>query len=210
MRKNAGYLVLAASLLIAPAYGGVFESGSDGSDGALNCATLKCPAGCDEFNPCTVFFGLNGSTTAIWNTPSPNPGLGVYDPNEWAVVFKFTTINIPAGVTVKFDNHEKGAPVFWLASGDVAIAGTLVLDGAPGTTVENPGIARPGPGGFSGAVGQSSVEESSGGFGPGGGNNVISGRTAASSGGYGTPGDSDSDAEGGAAYGNPSVTPAVG
>lgn len=130
-----------------------FNSGSDGSDG--------------EFNPTSnIEIDLDLAATGTWDTPSPVPGQGVYDPQQWAVVFKYSTINIPAGVTVTFKNHRSGAPVVWLAQGDVTITGIVSLDGENGyQTGEQPRYSEPGPGGFSGAM-----LRNAGGFGPRGAN----------------------------------------
>jgi len=40
-------------------------------------------------------------------------------------VFNFTTVTIPAGVTVRFTRNTANTPVTLLATGDVTIAGTL-------------------------------------------------------------------------------------
>ena len=77
-----------------------FDSGSDGSDGAFN----------PKFK---TVIDLSLAATAPWDTPSPVPVQGVYDPDDWAVVFKYTTIDIPVGVTVSFTNHPSGAPAIW-------------------------------------------------------------------------------------------------
>lgn len=76
---------------------GTCDSGSDGSDGV--------------FNPlASVQIDLSLAATATWDTPSPVPGQGVYDPVQWAVVFKYSSITIPNGVSVSFKNHPSGAP----------------------------------------------------------------------------------------------------
>ncbi len=188
------------------AMGQDFNSQSDGTDGALNCATLNCPAGCDEANPCTVEIPLGLAATAVWNTPSPVPGRGVYDASEWAVVFKYTSIDIPAGVTVRFINHSKGAPVVWLATGDVTIAGTINLNGADGNP-NFPSYAEPGPGGFAGGIRLSDLGFISAGFGPGGGslgatNVAVGGGAYATSGGGVDPGS--------AVYGSRKLLPLIG
>ena len=192
---------LSVLLLVPPVLAGDFDSGSDGSDGALNCESLglaDCENTCTGPAPCDVEINLRLATTASWDTPSPDPGKGVYDADEWAVVFKYTTIDIPAFVTVRFRNHLKGAPVMWLASGDVTIAGTVRLDGANGSTSPAPTYAVPGPGGFSGGMNSSG---NSAGFGPGGG------QILAGDGGYGTPG---VGVLGGVAYGSVSIVPLIG
>lgn len=132
------------------------DVGSDGSDGV--------------FHPLTdVTIDLALAATASWDTPSPVAGQGVYDPHEWAVVFKYSSITIPAGVTVRFTNHPSRAPVVWLSQGDVVIAGTVNLDGASSTGAIPPSYAEPGPGGFRGGRRDVGGTSGSNGLGPGGG-----------------------------------------
>jgi len=90
-------------------------------------------------------------------------------------IFNYTTVNIPAGVTVKFQRNATNTPVVILASGDVVIAGSIDLSGSPGfdnTLFGNdaqPGAG--GPGGFEGGAGGqvSGDRRGSYGLGPGGG-----------------------------------------
>jgi len=132
-----------------------FDSGSDGSDGAFNPQS-------------NVTIDLSLAATAPWNTPSPVPGQGVYDPDKWAVVFKYSTIDIPAGVVVQFSNHPSGAPVVWLASDDVTILGTVSVNGSDGVPwPAEPRFSAPGPGGFGGGQTDPTAGQSSSGFGPG-------------------------------------------
>ena len=63
--------------------------GSDGSDGSL-------------FVTSNMVIDLSKATTAAWNTPSPVSGKGVYDPQQWAVVFKYDSIYVAPGVTCAF------------------------------------------------------------------------------------------------------------
>jgi hypothetical protein len=137
-----------------------YDSGSDGSDGPLVVST-------------SLVINLAAATTGPWDMPSPVPGQGVYDPDRWAVVFKYTAVDIGPGAIVTFANHPSGAPVVWLASGDVTIEGTIDISGKDGTG--NGGLplqyAEPGPGGFQGGSYQTNIGlPESGGFGPGGGN----------------------------------------
>lgn len=89
--------------------------------------------------------------------------------------WNFTTINIPAGLTVNFRNNRGNTPVRWLASGDVQIGGALDLGGWPGWPGGLGVSARAGgPGGFSGGMGgtpsyQGSSSAGSPGQGPAGG-----------------------------------------
>ncbi|MBU0964872.1 MAG: hypothetical protein KKA54_00700 [Proteobacteria bacterium] len=74
-------------------------------------------------------------------------------------VFNFTTITIPDGVKVSFINTIGSVPVYFLATDDIVIDGTL---DASGGSSAGPGGYVGGLGGLDGAPGQP-------GFGPGGG-----------------------------------------
>jgi hypothetical protein len=94
-------------------------------------------------------------------------------------IWNYTTIDIPAGLTVYFKPNSANTPVRWLASGNVTINGFLNLNGQPGlngaASNQNPGNeALGGPGGYAGGLGavrfdQSSSYTGSPGQGPGGG-----------------------------------------
>lgn len=127
--------------------------------------------------------------------------MGTYDASKWAVILNFTTVTIPAGVTVTFLNHWSGAPVVWLCTGDVVIDGIVDVSGHKGQPLL---FAEGGPGGFRGGVGSQQYQFASAGLGPGGAG--LSGDKG-SGGGYGYGG---SGGGGGAAYGGPSVFPLVG
>jgi hypothetical protein len=128
-------------------------------------------------------------------------------------VFHFTTVNIPAGVTVRFTRNATNTPVTILASGDVTIAGTIDVGGAKGangsngTVPANSGGAG-GPGGFDGGSGSSGIVSTSGGqgLGPGGGG-AGTPAVSASGGGFGTTGGGPA---GGAAYGAATLVPMIG
>lgn len=130
--------------------------GSDiGSDGALVYTT-------------DTVIDLSLASNAVWDATSPSPTHGIYDPAKWAIIFKYSTVNIPAGVTVTFKNHPSRAPVIWLVSGAVTIAGRVSLDGEPNTLSGRP--TEPGPGGGYGGIGYLSGSAPQGaGFGYGGG-----------------------------------------
>lgn len=130
--KSGGRLLAVALALSGGAWGQTFDSGSNGSDGALNLTT-----------PGTIRF-------------DPKTFVPPLDP-DGDNVYHFTTINIGAGVTVKLSGAVLSGPVYWLASGDISIVGTLDIDGEPGT---NPGPhaalrmpSVPGAGGYAGGIG---------------------------------------------------------
>lgn len=181
------FLFLASVVLSPGPARATFDSGSTGSDLAFS------PAG-----NYVVDLRLAGT----------GPGTGVFDSTRFAVVFNYTTINIPTTATVTFINHPSNAPVVWLASGNVTITGTVSLNGANGATA--PTFATPGPGGFEGgrrAI-DTTVSPAAGGLGPGGAPYTASG---AGGGGYGMPGTSGTiGGVGGATYGSESILPLVG
>ncbi len=168
-----------------------FSTGSTGADAA--------------FNPTSnVIVDLSQAGTG--------PGKGIYDPVQWAVVFNFTTIHIPPGVVVTFKNHLSGAPVVWLAQGNVTVSGAVVLDGAYGGGYYNEGpfFAEPGPGGFQG--GRREIDpitsRACAGLGPGGGGSTSTGYGGG--GAYATAGRPGTSAAGGSPYGDEYILPLIG
>jgi len=133
-------------------------------------------------------------------------------------VFHFTTVTIPAGVTVRFTRNTANTPVTLLATGDVTIAGTLDVSGTAGgnqlgsstNLASNAGIG--GPGGFHGGTGANGIVSSTGGagLGPGGGaGGVPTGH--AGGGGFATAGGTTpSSTAGGVAYGTAGLRPLIG
>lgn len=218
MQALAACLALTGTLAASPAFAG-FVSGSDGSDVALNCASLgltDCETVCTSEAPCIVSIDLDTAVDGAWDTTAggdvTGDGVadGVYDAQQWAVVFKYTSIDIPANVTVSFENHRSGAPVVWLATDSVTIAGAVNLEGKDGVeTGIIPNFAEPGPGGFAGAQpGHANVIDGSGGFGPGGAPEADSGNNAS----YGGLGSACGLANNpvGEIYGNPEIFPLIG
>ncbi|MGE0133471.1 MAG: hypothetical protein AB7U82_35795 [Blastocatellales bacterium] len=66
-------------------------------------------------------------------------------------VFNFTTVNIPAGVTISFPRSVRSKPIIILASGDVTIAGAFNITGEKGKA--NGSFGMGGSGGFIGGPG---------------------------------------------------------
>jgi len=139
-----------------PANAQNFSSGSDQSDGA---------------------FDLTGTPpgTVVNFVPTNFPG------DQHALdIFNFTSITIPAGVTVKLSGQTINAPVYWLASGDVDIEGTIDLSGQdglpPAANLDARRRTQASPGGYNGGVGgktdgssSASLPVAQAGDGPGGG-----------------------------------------
>jgi hypothetical protein len=159
LRIGVGLLVLAigTSVLTIPrAHAQSFDSGSDGSEGAL---LVGANQGTIVFDPFEI---------GRWGKVLDPDGDGVYN---------FTTITINSGSTLRFQGDKINKPVYWLATGSVVVNGTLDFSGANGVsnnvtdlTVRRQ-VAVPGAGGYAGGVGgivNSSVPASPG-EGPGGG-----------------------------------------
>lgn len=161
--------------------------------------------------------GADGAFSPTANTTLSLPPTGV---------FNFTTVNIPAGVTVDFQRNTANTPVTMLATGDVVIAGTILLDGQPGGDAVNGVVfggnaGAGGPGAFAGGDGGNGLISLTGGKGrgPGGGgegaflggnNNCLGG-----GGGYGTVGGDFTCNPtvvifGGPTYGSAALLPLIG
>lgn len=187
-----GVLVLVTGFFGPVAGAQVFDSTSDGSDGALD---FSCPS-----PPCEILF----DPAAL--------GLDLDDDN----VFHFTTINVPAGVTVRMRALELNyAPVYWLATGPVTIDGTVDLSGDPGHpsgvigTLRSPSM--PGPGGFPGGIaGLDGDSPATPGLGPGGGGTTVVVACIGAGGAHAGPGRDGARGSSGNMYGNEFLLPLVG
>jgi len=174
--------VAGLALVAAPAAAQqVFDSGSDGSDGAL---TFPENAGTILFDP------------AEFDPPLDPDGDNVYH---------FTTITVPAGTTVVLRANVlgEGLPVYWLASGDVVVEGTLDLNGTEGHNLNEPAVPSvAGAGGYAGGRARRSADGATAqdGNGPGGGER----------GSNQVPPGGGSHATGDRSYGNAFLVPLVG
>jgi hypothetical protein len=190
----------------------------------LSLAVALAPAAASAFD--------SGSTGA----------LGAFNPAASTVVtlppdgiLNYTTVNIPAGVTVTFEKNASNTPVVILASGDVTIAGELNLSATGSANVGSAGDGNVsddgdpghgGPGGYDGGHGGTPASRRGGnGLGPGGGGggNMVYfyyyGTQPTGGGGAGYNGSGGHDgvgtAEGntglgGPAYGSPLLLPLIG
>jgi hypothetical protein len=114
------------------------NSGSNGSDGALDFSNLT---------------NLGYSTNVVINMADHPTG-----------IYNYTFVNIPTNVTVSFIPNANNTPVYWLVQSNVVINGTVDASGqSPANTVGGIG----GPGGWcGGSVGSNG--EGPGGGGAGG------------------------------------------
>jgi hypothetical protein len=138
------------------------------------------------FAPTLAFAFSSGSTGA--DGPF-NPTVNTVVTLPPSGIFNYTSVNIPAGVTVSYLRNTTNTPVVILASGDVTIAGILNVGGGNGADVGSAGTGnqgddgqpgKGGPGGFEGGRGGASVGSvnapqalAGSGLGPGGGSSGI-------------------------------------
>ena len=155
---------------------------ANGTDGPLNASGATYTIDLSQAQP---------GDALTYSNSGGNIGKGIYDAARWVVVFKYASVNVPAGTTVNFINHPSYAPVVWLVQGSCTIAGTVSVNGTNGV-LGTAGLVptEPGPGGFrGGAFGPSGVGA---GLGPAGGASVNTGGAYNSS------------------YGNPQILPLIG
>ena len=196
-----GMLVVASLCSLAHAQATV-DSQSNGVDGVFNPTSNV-----------TIDLGQAAAQDAVGNPltwdstyrPAGGVGKGVYDRDKWAVVFHYTSVSIPAGVTVTFTNHPSRAPIVWLAQGNVTIAGTVSVDGKSSLNTTGAGEPEPGPGGFRGSHASPDVNASGAGYGPGGGRFVSAAANTAGS--HATVGQGN---VAGSDYGNSQIIPLIG
>lgn len=216
MKRRSRCLPLVAACLLAHCVCAALEiPGADGSDGALRVTKESCVGG-------VYTIDLGQAATRLWDSTSPRSGKGVYDPEKWAVVFKYTSVQIDEGCTVKFVNHPSNPPVYWLVSGDVVIRGELNLDGERGRDkydLAPTRCAQPGPGGFAGGLSQTCDSDTGytysggGGYGPGGSVTRVSSSSIYMTGSGASHATLGSIGEGGkigALYGDETLIPLVG
>ena len=158
----AAALGLAALGAARSASAQAFNSQSTGADGAFDLTGT----------PSGTIVDFDPRVLRVNRDPAQPP----IDPQR-DNVFHFTNVVVPTGVTVKLSARWTSGPVYWLATGTVAIAGTLDLTGQQGHSHTNSTVLRvpavPGPGGFPGGIGGNHSTSSRGrahsGSGPAGG-----------------------------------------
>ena len=176
-RTTKALVLLGSIIALAGTARAQFDSGSDGSDGALNVTT---------------------------NTTLDLPPDGI---------FHYTTINVDAGATLRFNANALNTAVHLLASGEVTIAGDIDISGENGSSNPPKGGAA-GPGGFRGGdPGITSLSLAPGaGHGPGAGLGKSGDLTTERTGGaaFGTTGGPTGSNNNGEVYGSALLIPMVG
>ncbi len=171
------------------------------------------------FVPASPALAFNSGSTGADGAFAPTASTEVALPVDGKL--NYTTVNIPAGVTVTFKPNAANTPVYILATGDVTIAGAISVSGTKGDIII-PG--KGGQGGFDGGIGGATMSCGGSGLGQGGG---IAALQVASSmiygaggggGGYGAAGAVggtinpafSKGGAGGGTYGNADIIPFVG
>jgi hypothetical protein len=132
--------------------------------------------------------GSNGSDGAL--NPTSNLVIDMADHPDG--IYHYTSVNIPAGVTVSFIPNAGNKPVVWLVQGNCTIAGELRLSGSDTAQSISVSGARGGPGGWNGGNGAVSSASSPGeGLGPGGGTVGTDLRFHGGNASFATPGERD-------------------
>ena len=136
MRRMVALTAALALLTLFAPRAQALDVGSDGLSGTFNPVS-------------SVQIDLSLAITGDLSTPGNVNG--VYDPVRWAVIFKYASVNIPAGVTVTFESLPSRAPVVWLVQENATVNGSVNLDSSPGnaTAQQSPR----GPGEFAGREG---------------------------------------------------------
>lgn len=165
-------------------------------------------------------FAFDSGSTGADGAFEPTTNTEVQLPEDG--ILNYTTVNIPAEVTVTFKKNTSNTPVYILATGDVTIAGNINVNGMHANVVSS---GKGGPGGFDGGLG--AYPGSCGGTspGPGGGQAATEGTSeiiyygaGGGGGGFGTAGGNgatynaaySTGGVGGETYGNISLLPIIG
>lgn len=192
---------LACGVFATPAVLAQFESGSTGVNGPFPPGAL--PEGTEEIlvdlrDGGVTYSGQGGTLGSVVLPATPDGGFG-------DGIFHFTSVNVPAGTTVRFVRHLRNPPIYFLAQENVIIAGTVDVSGEDGGAEGVGGGGSSGPGGYKGGHGGLVGSNGGGqGLGPGGG---AGGGVRA---GPGSFGDSGVGGSSGGSYGSTIQRPLLG
>ncbi|MCC6561361.1 MAG: hypothetical protein IT478_08395 [Xanthomonadales bacterium] len=177
---------------------------------------------------CPVAVAFDSGSTGADGSLAPAASTEILLPESG--ILNYTSINIPAGVTVRFTQNASNTPVVLLVQGNVEIAGIIDVSGrdAPAAAgggdgnVADDGLpGQGGPGGFAGgaggqedanAVAATSRRVSQSGIGPGGGiavTNTSQAWCAGGGGSFGTLGEVCSGSTS-SSYGSADLLPLIG
>lgn len=156
--------------------------------------------------------GADGAFAPTGNTTVVLPPNGVLN---------YTSVSIPAGVTVRFKKNTANTPVTMLVSGNVSIAGIIDISGAnssdPSTAPYILGVSNKGgvggPGGFDGGMGGRPEQNREGGwgYGPAGGRGgTVDCNQSHGGGGFASPGGAYCGDWWSPTYGSNSMLPLIG
>lgn len=158
---------------------------------------------------------FNSGSTGADGVFAPSANIVVQLPESG--VFNYTTVNIPANVTVRFRKNARNTPVTILATGDVAINGIIDISGSASNGIAG---GEGGPGGFRGGDGGTGIEldlrAGKPGEGPGGGGGGKLDNWYGGGGGFAIAGGNSSGANqerggfGGPRYGSRTLLPLIG
>jgi hypothetical protein len=129
------------------------------------CVTVLV-AGLPAGGRAQVNTGSDGSDGAF-NPTATNTVINMAD--HPTGIYQYTSVNIPAYVTVTFIPNANNTPVCWLVQNGVTINGTVNVSGQSVTQTQTQGGVG-GPGGYHGGDGANGSSPSTAGQGPGGGN----------------------------------------
>lgn len=172
----------------------------------LQCAVaIFCAQSVGAVDPCDFTSGSTGADGDL----APTEDVTLQVPPDG--VFNFENVDIPEGVTVKFNVSTGTTPVVILSRGSITISGAIDIAGAPGDGVRG---GRGGAGGFDG--GNAGTTCAGTGLGPtGGGPSCVCTCRPAAGGGYGTRGGdarvfASTCASGGPVSGSEALVPLLG
>jgi hypothetical protein len=99
----------------------------------------------------SAFAAYNSGSTGADGAFNPTVSQSIQLPPDG--VFNYTSVNIPAGVTITYLKNATNTPVTLLVSGDATIAGTLDVSATPPSIADISGAGVAGPGGYNGGRG---------------------------------------------------------
>ena len=165
----------------------------------MKSSILSLLLGCACLVPATANAQVNSGSDGHDGAFNPTQNVTIDMADHPDGIYHYTTVNIPAGVTVTFKPNAKNSPVVWLVQGNCVIGGNVNVSGRDFDGVTG-GIS--GPGGWRGGNGGGN---SSAGQGPGGGAAGAAFPIYGGGGSFATQG-----ASGGPIYGNKFQVPLLG